>query len=318
MKLARYLGGGQVFIADEPKPECPPGGLLVRTEACGLCSGELMDWYMDKKIPHVFGHEVAGIVEESQDERFPVGSRVFPHHHAPCLRCEYCLSNRFVHCAQWKRTKLVPGGMAEFFAVSPENLTDTHRVDELCAIDAALIEPLACVVKSIGNRTRPQSAERSAVIGLGVMGLMHALSLPGCTAYEINPLRAEYARSLGIRVLNPDEAEPAEFVYVCPGTKPALDLSVRMVEPNGTITLFAPMPPGQETPVDLNRLYFLDARIEFAYSCGPIDTIKAIKLLREKRVQAEQVVSDFVGIDGLPQAYLAMKRGEILKAMVIF
>jgi hypothetical protein len=30
------------------------------------------------------------------------------------------------------------------------------------------------------------------------------------------------------------------------------------------------------------------------------------------------VVSDFIGLEDLPGAYLAMKRGEILKPMVIF
>src|SRR5471030_1988512 len=167
MKLARYVGNGQVEIIDEPAPVCPTGGLLVRTEACGLCSGELMSWYMDKKIPHVLGHEVAGIVVQSQDARFPVGCRIFPHHHAPCLDSEFCRSGRYVHCAQWKRTKLEPGGMAEYFAVARENLTDTLIVDDLRPIDAALIEPLACVMKSIRLGANP-NASSVAVIGLGV------------------------------------------------------------------------------------------------------------------------------------------------------
>ena len=51
--LAQYIGQGQVEIVPQPMPSCPPGGVLVRTEACGLCSGELMSWYMDQKMPHV-------------------------------------------------------------------------------------------------------------------------------------------------------------------------------------------------------------------------------------------------------------------------
>src|SRR3954464_12385435 len=109
MKLARYIGNGEVAIVEEAPPTLPDGGLLVRTEACGLCSGELMSWYMDRKIPHVLGHEVAGIVGESADDRFPVCSRVFPHHHAPCLQCDHCARGQYVHCEQWKRTKLDPG-----------------------------------------------------------------------------------------------------------------------------------------------------------------------------------------------------------------
>ena len=178
-KLARYIGNGNVEIVAEPMPACPPGGLLVETEACGLCSGELMAWYMDRKLPHVLGHEVAGTVRESQDDRFPVGSRVFPHHHAPCLQCDLCRRGQFVHCPTWKRTKLQPGGMAQYFAVAAENLTDTHRIDDLQAVDGALIEPLACVAKA-ARLARVVDADRIGVIGLGFMGLLHALSFPPC------------------------------------------------------------------------------------------------------------------------------------------
>ncbi len=328
MKLARYIGRGEIAIVDEPAPTCPPGGLLVKTEASGLCSGELVEWYMDRKVPHVLGHEVAGMVAESQDERFPVGCRVFAHHHAPCMHCCYCERGLHMHCAQWKRTKLEPGGMAEYFAVATENLTDTFRVDDLRAIDGALIEPLACVVKSIEASTVILSENRAergsqddgvtAVIGLGVMGLMHLLFLPGAIGYEINPLRLTYAKSLGLDARTPFPLAPADRIFVCPGSKPALDLAIQMARPGATIVLFAPMPPGEETPVDLNRLYFNDVRLVSSYSCGPNDTAMAADILRQGKIKAEQVVSDFIAIDDLPEAYQKMKRSEILKPMVVF
>ncbi|MGV3617830.1 MAG: alcohol dehydrogenase catalytic domain-containing protein [Fimbriimonas sp.] len=317
MQLARYIGNGNVAIVDEPRPFLPVGGLLVRAEACGLCSGELMSWYMDRKIPHVLGHEVAGIVEKSDDARFPVGSRVFPHHHAPCLECEICAQGHHVHCPQWKRTKLDPGGMSDYFAVSAENLNDCLRVDDLRAVDAALIEPLACVMKSL--RAAPPEG-KAAVIGLGVMGLMHALMLKDrCVAYDLNPSRVEWAKAQGIDARHPDEAEPgkAEVVFVCPGVQAAFDLGVKLAAPGGTIVMFAPLGPGEDLRVP-QQVYFNDLTIRNAFSCGPRDTEAAAAAIRAGNLRAEQVVSDFVGMEGLPAAYLQMKRGEILKAMVVF
>lgn len=320
MKLARYLGGGVVGIVDEPEPALPEGGLLIQTEACGLCSGELMDWYMERKIPHVLGHEVAGRVIASDDDRFPVGCRVFPHHHAPCLECDFCRRGLTVHCPQWRATKLLPGGMAERFAVPAGNLNDTVRVDDLRPVDAALIEPLACVEKAIrlAERSSDIKTAKLAVIGLGVMGLMHMLRLPGAVGYDLNPSRIEWARGLGLDARHPDQAEKADVVFVCPGTKAAFDFAASLLHPGGTLVLFAPMEPGSETPIDLHRLYFLDATIVSSYSCGPEDTLRAREAIQAGTVRAEQVVSDFVGIDGLPAAYERMKRGEILKAMVVF
>lgn len=329
-RLARYVGEGRVEIVEEPLPELPKGGLLVRTEACGLCSGELMAWYMDRKLPHVLGHEVAGIVEASDDARFPVGARVFPHHHAPCGQCERCESGRGVHCPTWKRTKLFPGGMADHFAVPAENLRDTHVVDDLRAVDAALIEPLSCVCKSVRHGLSPRQGTRlgegdrgerrnTVVIGLGVMGLMHMLLLDGATGLDLSERRREGAMGLGLDARAPEDAEGGAYdaIFVCPGAQAAFDLALKLAAPAATITMFAPLAPGEDLRVP-QAAYFNDLTIRNAYSAAPEDSHDAIAALRAGRVKAEQVCSEFIPLDELPGAYGRMKRGEILKPMVVW
>ncbi len=319
MKLARYMGQGRVEIVDEAEPICPPGGLLIQTEACGLCSGELMDWYMDKKIPHVLGHEVAGRVIESQDPQFPVGSRVFPHHHAPCLNCNLCRAGHYVHCPQWKRTRLQPGGMAERFGVTAENLTDTLLCNDLSPQDAALIEPLACVIKSLrAGQGQGVADPQCAVIGLGAMGLLHLLMLPpNAIGYDINPCRVAHANTLNLRTGDPQKPQTADVIFVCPGSQNAFDSALRFANPGATIVMFAPLAPGLDLRVP-QQAYFHDLSIKNSYSCGPTDTSMARDSLRNGTVKSAHVVSDFVRLEALPEAYLKMKRGEILKPMVQF
>ncbi len=318
MKLARYRVGGTIEIVEEAAPCLPKGGLLIKTQACGLCSGELMEWYMELKIPHVLGHEVAGVVVESDDDRFPVGARVFPHHHAPCLQCLECRRGRPVHCSQWKRTKLDPGGMAEYFAVAQENLTDTHLVDDLSPKTAALIEPLACVIKSL-RRARVRDGDRCAVIGLGSMGLMHLLMLPeGSRGYDISGRRVQWARNLGLSVSHNEEAKQADVIIVCPGNQDALRFAIQMAAPDARIILFAPLPPGEIAAISFDELYFRDLNLLSSYSCGPEDILDAIRSLGKGLIKPESVVSDFIALSGLPSAYQAMKQGDILKAMVLF
>lgn len=290
---------------------------MVRAEACGLCSGELMDWYMDKKIPHVFGHEVAGVVVESEDDRYPVGSRVFPHHHAPCLRCEFCASGRYVHCAQWRRTSLVPGGMAEYFAVSPENFNDTVRVDDFDARTAALIEPTACVVKSL-RLARTTATDNVAVIGLGFMGLLHALLAPGPTVgFELNANRVEWAQKIGIDARPPSNEAQFDTIFVCPGSQRAFDFAIEIAAPAARIVMFAPVPPGDSLLIP-QIAYFKDLEVLHSYSCGPDDTQVAVQLLKRGTFSVEHVVSHFIDLNYLPQAYSEMKVGKILKPMVVF
>jgi L-iditol 2-dehydrogenase len=206
--------------------------------------------------------------------------------------------------------------MCEFIAVPKANLTDTHRVDDLRPIDAALLEPLACVMKSIicGNLERAGSV---CVIGLGVMGLMHLAAMP-TTAYGIDTSlkRIQWAESHGFRV----DANPprADSVVVCPGTPEAFQRGLELVNPGGTIVMFAPFSPGESAAINWDQSYFDEIKIVPSYSCGPDDMKAALRLIRSGAIQAEHFVSDFVSMDEFPSAYVSMKSGDIVKAMVVF
>src|SRR5262245_13913890 len=111
-----------------------PGEVLLRTAACGICSGDLMPWYLEKKVGTVLGHEVVGSAAEvgPEVEHIRPGDLVFAHHHAPCLACDDCRRKRFVHCATWRSSRLDPGGMAEWIRVPAVNVrNDCFAVNDL-------------------------------------------------------------------------------------------------------------------------------------------------------------------------------------------
>jgi threonine dehydrogenase-like Zn-dependent dehydrogenase len=205
--------------------------------------------------------------------------------------------------------------MADRFAVAKENLSDTHVVDDLRAVDAALIEPLACVCKSV----RGGGTGKTAVIGLGVMGLMHMLLLDGATGLDLSESRRKWAAGLGLDARSPEQAENGAYdaVFVCPGSQAAFDTGLRLAAPGATITMFAPLGPGKDLKVP-QAAYFNDLTIRNAYSAAPHDSREAIEALREGKVKAEQVCSEFISLEELPEAYGRMKRGEILKPMVVW
>ena len=207
--------------------------------------------------------------------------------------------------------------MAEFFAVSAENLTDTILVGELDPKAAALIEPLACVVKSL-RLSRVTKADRVAVIGLGVMGLMHALASPvAVIAQELRSDRREWANKQGIDARESVAGEKFDVIFVCPGVQAAFDDALAGAAPGARIVMFAPLGPGASLLVP-QAVYFRDIEIIHAYSCGPNDTQLAAELLKRGTIQPQQVVSHFIDLNYLPKAYQEMKSGQILKPMVVF
>src|SRR4030042_2529306 len=153
MKVARLYSFHDIRIEDMPVPEIGPGDALLKTRASGICSGDVMPWYIENKAPLVFGHEPSGeIVEVGKNVKsFTPGDRVFVHHHAPCLTCRYCRRGDHVQCETWKNTKIIPGGISEYILIPEINLkNDTLKLPEDVSFeDGTLVEPTACVLKGL-------------------------------------------------------------------------------------------------------------------------------------------------------------------------
>ncbi len=157
MKIAKLYSFNDIRIEDIPVPEIVPGDALIKTKASGICSGDVMTWYIEKKAPLVLGHEPAGEIVEigsslvRHPSSFSVGDRVFTHHHAPCLTCRYCRRGDHVQCETWKNTKIIPGGISEYILIPEINLkNDTLKLpDNVSFEDGTLVEPTACVLKGL-------------------------------------------------------------------------------------------------------------------------------------------------------------------------
>ncbi len=108
MKVARLYSFEDIRIEEMPVPDIGDGDALVRVKACGICSGDVMPWYIEKKAPLVLGHEavgeIVGLGKEVRGEDKKVGDRVFFHHHAPCFICRYCKRGDYVQCSTWKES----------------------------------------------------------------------------------------------------------------------------------------------------------------------------------------------------------------------
>ncbi len=150
MKVAVYHSNSDVRIEERPVPRIAPGEILVRMMASGICGTDVMQWYRQKKPPRVLGHEMAGeIVEAGKGvEKLKTGERVFVSHHVPCYSCRYCNEGNFTACEALHTGNYEPGGFSEYIRVPAENVKyGTFPLpDEMKYADAAMIEPLACVV----------------------------------------------------------------------------------------------------------------------------------------------------------------------------
>jgi L-iditol 2-dehydrogenase len=287
-----------------------------------------MGWYIARKAPLVLGHEPAGIVAAvAGDCALSVGDRVFVHHHAPCFECRACTRGDYVQCATWRATRIEPGGIAEYFRVSRENQRDTLPLPASVPFrDASLVEPLACVVKSL-RRSGVRKNDRLYVIGLGVMGLLHVLAAGALGAEvfasDFIEQRRAIAQRNGATVFPPDEVDQilpggADVVICGPGTAPAMKAACAAATGGGTVVMFTPFPPEVPIAIDPTRFYFGDFRLVASYSCGPDDTREALALIERGVVTAERVDAALISLDDVPRAYRELAESRIVKPIVCF
>jgi L-iditol 2-dehydrogenase len=328
MRAAVLYDVDDVRIEERPVPKLGDGELLVRTMASGICSGDVMPWYIKRKAPLVLGHEPAGIVAEVRGRSsFAVGDRVFVHHHAPCFECAACRRAEYVQCATWRATKIEPGGIAEYFRVPVENQRDTLPLPSGVSFpDGALTEPLACVVKSL-RRGGAATGERLYVIGLGVMGQLHVLAARriGCEVFasDFIEVRRDIATRNGAVAFPPDDAGrvlgAGAAVVICgPGTARAMEHAFECVAPSGTVVMFTPFPPDVPLTIGSERFYFGDLRAVASYSAGPQDTRAALDLIEQGVVSAEKVGATLVDLADVPRAYRDLAEARVVKPIVSF
>ena len=336
MRAAILYDVNDIRIEERPVPALSAGEVLVRTAASGICTSDVMAWYVKRKAPLVLGHEPAGVIaalgpgDAPADESgrpFAVGDRVFAHHHAPCFGCRPCSRGDYVQCPTWRNTRIEPGGISEYFRVPSENLRDTLRLPSgVPFADGSLVEPLGCVVKSL-RRGGAKSGDTVFVVGLGVMGLMHvaAARALGATvvASDFVERRRDLAASLGANAVHPSEAKDAlgdgADVAICgPGIPGAMDASVAGTGRGGTIVMFSPFEPGNALTLDAERVYFEDLSVVASYSCGPQDTREALRLIASGAVTADALGATTVTLDDAPDAYRDLAQGRIVKPIVLF
>lgn len=340
MKIAKLNSFNDIRIEDIPIPRVGPGDALIKTRACGVCSGDVMPWYIEKKAPLVPGHEIAGEVVSVGEKvtHFRTGNRVFTHHHAPCLSCRFCRRGDYVQCYTWKKSSLIPGGISEYILIPALNLeNDTITLaDTVSFEDATLVEPAACVVKGL-KRAKIRRGDTVLVIGLGVMGMIHVLLAKEYGAgrvigADMVPYRLEKAIGLGadhvIDVTKKGLVEGlkditggdlAELVIAGPNSAEVMMNGIECIQPGGQIVLFTPAKPGEMLRIDPNKLYFKDINILTSYSCGPSDTADAYEFIERRIVTAEKLVTHRFPIEQTAEAFrITSLAADSLKSLIVF
>lgn len=338
MKAVVYLGPGELSYQEVETPQVGPGELLVETRAALTCGTDVKTFRRGHHLmqpPMLFGHEFAGDVAELGEgvTGFAEGMRVVAANSAPCNECYFCQHGRHNLCESilfnW-------GAFAEYVRV-PARIVNTNLYEipsDLRYEEAALLEPLACVV--LGNEAASISPGDTVVIagGGGPIGLMH-LQLARhngarqAVVIDLKDSRLQLAEELGAtHTINPACEDPvqgvkdltegrgADVVIETAGVPEVWQLSLQLVRNGGTAVMFGGCPGGCQVSVDTDRIHYGELTIRGVFHHTPKTVARALQLLSDRVVKADSLITARVPLKDTQKALEKVISGEAIKVAI--
>ncbi len=212
MKAAVYREfRGPLHIENVPDPVPTDSGVVIRVMATGLCRSDWHGWMghdPDISLPHVPGHELAGIVEETGKNvtLWKKGDRVTLPFVCGCGHCPQCASGNHQVCDnQFQPGFTHWGSFAELVAV---DFADTNLVRLPDGIDYVTAASLGCrfvtSFRAVVEQGKVSAGQWVAVHGCGGVGLSAIMIADALGAHVVAVDIAEdklaFARSIGAAV----------------------------------------------------------------------------------------------------------------------
>jgi L-iditol 2-dehydrogenase len=343
MSAAILYGVEDLKIETVDIPTIGDDEVLVRVKVALTCGTDLKVWkrgYHARMIqpPAPFGHELAGIIEETGSRvngGVRKGMRVFPANSAPCNVCFYCKKAQPNLCEDLLFNN---GAYAEYIRI-PGRIVRQNMLeipDGVSYADAAMTEPLACVLRGI-HETGIKSGDTAVVIGCGAIGLkfIRILAQRQVRVIAIGKRKSqmEIAKRLGAiaafdvaEVENPVQAvrelteggRGADAVIEAVGRAQTWEWALQIVRKGGTVNLFGGCPSGTEVKIDPAALHYAEITIKSTFHHTPQFIREALETIARGEIRASDFVTGEVNLEELPKVFQDMKNrnGELKTAVI--
>ncbi|KWU66864.1 MULTISPECIES: zinc-binding dehydrogenase [Priestia] len=332
-------GYDKMLLKTIPELGVQKNQVKIKVAYTGICGTDIHTFtgqYKNSQTPVVLGHEFSGIVVEVGEDvtKVKVGDKVTSETtFVTCGECDYCLEKDYNLCAHRKGIGTqINGSFAEYVISREESVHVLPDTVDLKA--AALTEPLACCVHAALEKTVVKKEDKVLIFGPGPIGLLQAQVVKAQGAFVIlagitkDQKRLELAKSLGIDVTVDIQKESLEEIvltytkgygvdklFECSGAVQALNQGLPLVKKKGTFV---------QVGIFSEKLNLLDQESiiqrEITYigtrSQKPSSWHIALKLLEEKKINTEKMITKIVPLDYWRQGFEAVLSGNEIKVLV--
>jgi L-iditol 2-dehydrogenase len=277
--------------------------------------------------PAPFGHELAGAISEVHPSvgDWKAGERVVVANSAPCGRCSFCQNGQENLCDD---LIFLNGAYAESIVI-PARLVQRNMLrlkPETSFRDAALVEPLACVVLGI-EEVWFRAGQNLLVIGAGPIGLMFValarhLGASVTVAGRGEP-RLQVARRLGancvidvagkadlVQAVRAEANAPFDVVVEAVGKPEVWEAAPQLVRKGGAVNFFGGCPSGTKVSLDTTLLHYSSITLRASFHHTPHTIRRALAFIEAGVIGAGDFVDGECPLSRLPQLFQSLAAGN--------
>jgi L-iditol 2-dehydrogenase len=342
MTAAVLYGKQDVRIERVEVPRIGDDDVLLRIRVALTCGTDVKVFrrgYHARMIvpPAVFGHELAGEITAAGErvQGFERGMRVVAANSAPCQTCFYCRRHRENLC---ENLLFINGAYAEYIRIPGQIVKQNllHIPEHVSFRDAAMVEPLACVLHGL-EETGVQRHETVVVVGTGPIGLMFVrmATLRGAHVIAVGRRvnRLQTARNMGAEVVIDAAATPdivqavraeanggrgADRVIEAVGQPESWEQAIRMVRPGGTVNVFGGCPSQTKIQLDADLIHYSEITVKGTFHHTPRMVRLALRLIADGAIDVDALVTKEAPLARLPHVLESMMgKNGVMKTAII-
>ena len=222
------------------------------------------------------------------------------------------------------------GGFAEYVVIPA--LHAFHLPENVSLTEAALCEPLACVCRSVCERTVVRAGDWVLVAGAGIMGQLTAQVAMGAqvimTGLQRDVGRFQLARELGVcATVAVDGGDPLEKIaqlthgmglqtaFECSGAAGSAELCLQALMKTGTYLQVAI--PGKPILFNMDLALYKEITISNSYASERSSWLIALRLLEQKRVNLAPLISAQLPLADWEEGFRRSMTREELKILLL-
>jgi alcohol dehydrogenase len=323
--------GAPLSVVSRPVPSAAPHGAVIEVRATGVCRSDWHGWQghdPDIRLPHVPGHEFAGVVSSVGElvTRWRPGDRVTVPFVCACGTCDTCVAGDHQVCENQTQPGFThDGSFAEFVRVDYADVNLVRLPDDLDFVPAAALGcRFATAFRAVQGQGQVRPGQWVAVHGCGGVGLSAVMIATGLGArvIAIDVSEAALARALDMgavaavdsRELPNAGARVAELTdggahvsIDAFGSEATCAASIEGLRRRGRHVQVGLLPEALGRPrVPMARVVSLELSVLGSHGMAAHDYGPMLQMVTDGTLMLDRLVGDVIALDEAPHALAAM------------